>query len=184
MKIGIDARLLARPITGIGRYTLEMCRALSRVGGAELHLYTPSPIPEKLAPNLGAACIKHADWHSGILRQLWSETYLPMWAKSDEVDVFWGPAHRLPHYLPSSMARVVTIHDLVWRHAAPTMRPLSRILESWQMPFAVGAADAVIANSQSTADALGHEYPVYADKISVIHLGASKVASALSTDAL
>jgi glycosyltransferase involved in cell wall biosynthesis len=184
MKIGIDARLLSRPITGIGRYTLEMCRALSKIEDLSLYLYSPSPLPSRYVLDLAVASINNGSWNNGLFRQLWSETYLPMWAKSDGVDIFWGPAHRLPHYLPSSMARVVTIHDLVWRHAGHTMRPLSRILESWQMPFAVDSADAVVANSQSTADALNQEFSINPGKLSMIHLGVSKVINTGPDDVL
>ncbi len=178
MKIGIDARLLARPITGIGRYTLEMCRALSKIGDASLYLYSPSPLLRQYVQDLDIADIKSGFWNNGIFRQLWSETYLPLWAKSDGVDIFWGAAHRLPHYLPSNMARVVTIHDLVWKYAGDTMRPLSRLLESYQMPFALGTADAVVANSQATADALKRAFPSHVDKLNVIPLGASEPKAA------
>ncbi len=174
MKIGIDARLLSRPITGIGRYTLEMCRALSKIGGASLYLYSPSPLRSKYVLDLDVTDIKSGVWNNGLFRQLWSETYLPLWAKSDGVDVFWGTAHRLPHYLPGNTARVVTIHDLVWKHAGDTMRPLSRVLESRQMPFAIRTADVVVANSQATANALQHTFPSYSDKFNVIPLGASE----------
>jgi hypothetical protein len=43
MKIGVDARLLSRPLTGIGRYTLEMCLAILNVENVSLYLYDPRP---------------------------------------------------------------------------------------------------------------------------------------------
>ena len=42
MKIGVDARLLSRPVMGIGRYTFEMCKALSKLEDVTLNLYSPS----------------------------------------------------------------------------------------------------------------------------------------------
>jgi len=44
LKIGVDARLLSRQITGLGRYTWEVCRALSNIKDVTLYLYSPSPI--------------------------------------------------------------------------------------------------------------------------------------------
>ncbi len=175
MKIGVDARLLSRPITGIGRYTLEMCRSLLKIPHISLYLYSPAPISADIAFDSERVNIRTAHWESGLLRQLWSESYLPIWAKMDGVDVFWGPAHRLPRWLPNNIARVVTIHDLVWIYAAETMRPISRMLERCQAPFGVKTADRVVADSQATADAVKKEWPVCSDKLSVIPLGASRV---------
>jgi hypothetical protein len=33
VKIGVDARQLSRPLTGMGRYTFEICQALSKIDG-------------------------------------------------------------------------------------------------------------------------------------------------------
>jgi len=173
LKIGVDARLLSRPLTGIGRYTLEMCRALSKETRVSLYLYSPAPIQSEVVVNLASANIRTGNWNNGLLRQLWTESYLPLWAKKDGVDVFWGPAHRLPRCLPRNMARVVTIHDLVWKYAGDTMRPLSRLLERYQMPVAVRTADKVVADSQSTADAVKKVFFINFDKLTVVPLGAS-----------
>ena len=96
MKIGVDARLLSRPLTGIGRYTLEMCRALSGLDNISLCLYSPAPFLPDAILGLDKVNVRTGNWDAGVLRQLWSETYLPKWAVNDAVDVFWGPAHRLP----------------------------------------------------------------------------------------
>lgn len=177
MKIGIDARLLSRPLTGIGRYTLEMCRSLAKTGDASLYLYSPAPLRAEVMAGLEAATVRTRDWESGLLRQFWSESYLPWWAKADRVDLLWGPAHRLPRWLPADMARVVTIHDLVWRYAGETMRPLSRLLERYQMPMAVGSADVIVVDSQATADALRNEYVTEDSRVAVVYPGAPLVTN-------
>ncbi len=184
MKVGIDARLLSRQITGIGRYTLEMCGALAKLENISLYLYSPAPVCGENTIALEKASIQTGNWSHNFLVQLWSESYLPLWAKQDEVDVFWGPAHRLPHWLPANISRVVTIHDLVWKYAGDTMRPISRCLERKQMPFAVNTADAVVADSQSTADAVMEEFCIDTDKLSVVTLGTSIVPSIASLESL
>ena len=173
MKVGVDARLLSRPITGIGRYTIEMCQALAKVRGLSLYLYSPAPIPYAVMKGLGETHIRTKNWNNGLLRQFWTESYLPSWAKKDQVDIFWGPAHRLPLCLPSHMARVVTIHDLVWKYAGDTMRPLSRLLERYQMPLSVKKADKVVADSMATLSALDREFDIDSNKLSVVTLGTS-----------
>lgn len=184
MKIGIDARLLSRPLTGIGRYTLEMCCALSKLPNTSLYLYSPAPIRVEFLSALGTENIRTKNWNHGLLRQLWSESFLPLWAKQDDVDVFWGPAHRLPRWLPKKIARVVTIHDLVWKYVPETMRPLSRLLERYQMPLAVRSANAVVADSQATADAVMNEFSIDSDKLTVVTLAANLTTKIVSVESL
>jgi len=104
---------------------------------------------------------------------LWSQTKLPYWAKNDRVDLFWGPTHRLPRFLPQSTAKVVTIHDLVWKFAPQTMRPLSLLVEKRLMLEAIRLADLVMADSESTAAGIAEVFPQFAHKVRVVHLGVS-----------
>ena len=170
MKIGIDARQLSRPLTGMGRYTLEICQALSKIKGISLYLYSPAALRFDFR-GLEQAHVRTKNWDAGILRQFWTETFLPFWAARDRVDVFWGPAHRIPRFLPDTMARVVTIHDLVWKYAGDTMPPLRKKLEQIQTPSAIAHADWIVTDASATAAALKDEYPASENKISVIHLG-------------
>lgn len=171
MKIGVDARLLSRPLIGISRYTLEMCRALAKVANVSLYIYSPAPVRDDALSGLESATVRTRNWENGLLRQFWSESYLPLWTKKDQVDVFWGPAHRIPHWLPGNIARVVTIHDLVWRYAGDTMRPTTRLLERFQMPLAVQAADEVVVDTRSTAEAVKKEFSIDSDKLTVVPPG-------------
>jgi glycosyltransferase involved in cell wall biosynthesis len=184
MKIGVDARLLSRPLTGIGRYTLEMCRALSKEPNISLYLYSPTPIKPDVLLSLASANIRTMNWDNGLLRQLWGESYLPLWAKKDEVDVFWGTSHRLPRFLPSAIPRVVTIHDLVWKYARETMRSATYLLEKFQMPSAVGAANVIVTDSQSTADAARLEFRIEPDRLAIIPLAANYIQHSNSFDVL
>ena len=181
MKIGVDARLLSYPVTGLGRYAWELCRALSNIKDVALYLYSPSPI-SNVVLGLKPKTIKTHSWSNRWLVHLWAESYLPLWAIEDEIDVFWGPSHRLPLFLPSRIARVVTIHDLVWKFAKETMHPTTYFSEKILMPLAVRKADLIVADSYSTRDALITELDVKPQKISVIPLAASNIQNTPSFD--
>jgi len=184
LKVGVDARLLSRPITGIGKYTLEMCRALSKIENIALYLYSPAPTCAEYAQGLETAIIRTKFLNNGFLRQFWSESYLPVWAKKDEIDVFWGPAHRLPHLLSSDIARVVTIHDLVWKNAGNTMRPLSRLLERYQMPKAINSADHIVTDSKATSDTIQKEFSINNNDLSVIYPGVNVTENGVPVEKL
>jgi len=169
MRIGIDARLLIEPLTGIGRYTEGMCEALLK-HKCEFFLYMPSKPSSNKWSEIGAS-VRASYFVTGIGRMLWSQVILPLNVVQDKVDVLWSATHRLPRYLPDKVARVVTVHDLVWKHAPETMRPLSRVLDSVLMADAIQIADRVIAVSHSTAQDIKSEWPAVVDKVRVIHPG-------------
>ncbi len=131
MRIGVDARLLSRPLTGMGRYTLEMCRELLNIKNASLYIYSPAPLLTVHLEVMQGAVVRTKFWNNGVLRQIWSETYLPWWAKQDEIDVFWGPVHRLPSFLPTNIARRPLhkwMHKLKWLYFTifcPKKRPIA-----------------------------------------------------------
>lgn len=184
MKIGVDARLLSRPVMGIGRYTFEMCKALSKLEDVTLNLYSPSSFRTDVIFKNQKVNFRSMNLSNGVLRQIWTESCLPFWAMKDNVDVFWGPAHRLPHFLPKNMPKVVTIHDLVWKYAGDTMRPASRLLERYQMPYSVSTADEIVADSQATANAVSEEFDIDMDILNIVSLGVTLSENTLSPESL
>lgn len=175
MKIGVDARNLVSNMTGIGRYVLEMCRHLA-LRGHDLVLY----LPEKAHPGYPAidGAELRTSHHPGALRRLiWGRTMLPRLAARDGVDVLWGPAHRLPRRLDPAVARVVTIHDLTWRHAPSSMRWRGLLADSLLMRGAVEAADRIAADSTATAEAVAAEFPASRARIRTVYPGLSAIAA-------
>jgi glycosyltransferase involved in cell wall biosynthesis len=181
-RIGVDARHLSEKITGIGRYTLETLSRLT-LTGHEWFLYSHKPIiiGDWKMDNVHL-CTDNLT--GGMLRMLWEQSLMPYRASQDKIDLFWSPAHRLPTLLPSRIARVVTIHDLVWKHAGETMRPLNRWLDSTLMPEAVRLADRIITVSAHTATDLLREMPNAQGKVHIIPLGVSSLAPAASRESL
>jgi glycosyltransferase involved in cell wall biosynthesis len=176
MRIGVDARSLSGPITGIGRYTLELLNRMVLDSEHEWFIYSHRPLVNGNWERSNVV-VRNWDISNRWLRMGWYQTILPLWAVMDKCDLFWSPAHYLPNFLPKSINTVVTIHDLVWRHAPKTMRPLSRVLDSWLMPKAIQVSDMVIAVSQCTANDLVCEFPEVLEKTVVIHEAVSLVKS-------
>jgi glycosyltransferase involved in cell wall biosynthesis len=184
MHIGVDARLLLGRMTGIGRYTFELSRRLVEKPGSTFSFYAPSAIEIKVTKSIKVGNFESASFHNRFTKMVWSQTVLPYWAKRDKINLFWGPTHRLPSFLPKSIARVVTIHDLVWRYAPQTMRPLSLFVEKRLMPEAIRMADLVMADSHSTASGIAEFFPQYAHKVRVVYLGVSTLPRSFNNKAL
>lgn len=180
MKIGVDARLLSIPLTGIGRYSHEMVNALLR-HGAELTLFSPAPI---IHPLEGRCEIRTWRAKGSVGRVVWGHGILPRWVRESGVDAFWGPAHRLPGSLPKGVRSCVTIHDLVWKHAGETMRPLSRLMDKTFMPQAIRRADCVVAVSDSTRRDILRQWPEMTAPVHTIYPGIARTAQPLDATAL
>lgn len=169
MLLGIDGRLLHETNHGISRYTAQSLHSLEEYP-AQLYIYATSASENRQFQKDNIS-FKTLNLKSRLLKMLWAQTFLPYWVQKDNLDVFWSPTHRLPAFLPSSVARIVTIHDLVWNHAGKTMRPISRFMEYILMPQAIKNADLIVVVSKSTANDIRETYPEASNKIRVVYPG-------------
>ena len=171
-RIGVDARLLTQTITGIGRYSHEMLRRLIETEH-EWFLYAPTPITVGDWQRANVT-VRESRFTGRALRLVWAGSVLPRQAAQDRLDLFWSPTHRLPRFMPSDIATVVTVHDLVWKHAGETMPAINRWLDARLLPQAARLADRIITVSQNTADDLVAEVPQAAGKVYAIPLGVAQ----------
>lgn len=169
MKIGVDGRNLVHNLSGIGRYVWEMSRTLSERGHS-VTIYMPSP-PNHSIPEAQGIQVRISQARGAFRRTLWSATRLAKMANLDKVDLFWGPAHRLPRGLHQDTACVVTVHDMVWRRASQTMRWQTWLGELLFMNNAVKIADSIIAVSDATLKDVIYYYPEVSEKLRVVHPG-------------
>lgn len=169
MRIGVDARNLVPSLSGIGRYVLEMCRALGEQGHS-LILYLPEP-PHVPLPALPGCELRIGNFKGPWRRAIWSMTTLPKTARRDQLDLFWGPAHRLPPGLPAQIPTIVTIHDLVWLKAAETMRWQTWLGERAFMAASLKRARHIVSDSEATAKDIIAFYPDAAGRVTVIYPG-------------
>lgn len=169
MKIGIDGRNLLSGTDGIGRFVHNATMALAALGN-DVVVYAPGRISAHYDIPRGVS-LRTAGFKGPLARTFWGQAVLPSLARRDRVEVFWGPSHRLPIVLGSGMARVVTIHDLVWLHAPETMRTRTWLGDRMLMKPALRAADVVVADSGATAAALTRAYPWLESQVSTVAPG-------------
>jgi glycosyltransferase involved in cell wall biosynthesis len=160
----MDARPLATPTNGIGRYTGALLRAWS---GSEhtFLLYSHRPLPPL------SLTVSHSIRHGGLKGNTAGTPFAQLtfgrWARQDEVDVFWSPRHHLPVGL-GHVPAVVTIHDLAWLRVPATMRWSGRVGERLLMPRAIDVAAAILADSEATRRDLAEFFPDAAPRVRVI----------------
>jgi glycosyltransferase involved in cell wall biosynthesis len=175
VRIAVDAKLLANPGTGIGRYTRELLSHMTAMGHEWL-LYGERPFfseltgSERVLARFGSA-------EEGSLKGLWwSQFVYRRWARRDAADLFWSPRHHLPLLLPAGLPRVVTVHDMVWRQFPQTMPRRRLWLERALMGPSLRSADRIICVSRFTASELFRYYPSAMGRCRVIHCGVERHA--------
>ena len=171
LRIGIDARPLARGAAGISRAVYSIVRELERLDDQSQYLlYCNRPF------NLPFDNLR---WQKRV-QSLYS--FLPgsLWlqskafaraARHDYLDVFWGTLYILPAGLPETTRKVLTIYDLVWRRYPQSMSWHNRMLSRAFAQRSVSRADMIVTISESTKQDLESELHVPAEKIKVVRLG-------------
>jgi glycosyltransferase involved in cell wall biosynthesis len=163
--IGVDMSVVDQPLTGVGRYALEMCKRLAESHDIDIYLYNVSTSYAYLFDN---ERIHIKSYKKSIFKN--SKFYLSLvrLPKQDKVDIFWSPYPRLPLFLPSSVYKVVTIHDLVWRYYPRTMKLRSWLVNSIFIPLALRQSDVILSVSRSTQRDLARELHIASNKIEFI----------------
>jgi len=148
LHIGVDARPLSFPYSGIGQYLGALLEILVRENSNEVrwHLYSDRPLPEQsLWTNSVMRCGNNS---SQLMSTALAQSYFGRWAQDDQLDVFWSPRHQLPLTLSRSIPSVVTQHDLVFVTHPQTMTPAGRVLEKVLTPPSLKRARAIITTSR------------------------------------
>lgn len=186
-RLAVDVSLLRPNVGGLTRYLSELLPRLMNRGGAscEWRLYGRKALDTKRWDETQATISQRSDYFPagpGRLASLFTSS--PVWTGLDRPDVFWGPGHRLPLWLPKGTRAVVTVHDVCWLVAPDTMRISTRLFDRMLMPMALKRADAVIAVSEATRNALLAYFPEVSGKLHLIHEGASALPEPMTSENL
>jgi len=165
VRIGIDGTPLSLKLTGIGRYTYEICKGLDALlPDARFFVYSKQPVvvpaisdrwTYRVDPWRGKEYLKNAAWLKFRAGRLCEE---------DGIEVFWASGTLLPQFR-SAVRTVSTVYDLNYLVAPDSMaRPT---LWAHRLFFRrdVRKADAVCAISQGTADRLARHLDRRVDAI-------------------
>ena len=176
MKVILDVDALAPPLTGIGRYTLELVRGLQRSERIEdVRFYSLGRWIEDIE-----SLLQRDNSVSNLRRHVpfrrfarWGYRCLSDWRFRQQIThvadyVYHAPNYRLLSFPGKS---VVTIHDLSFiRH--PEFHPQERAI-FWQREVAdvMVRTNYVITDSEFQRSEIMQLLNVEADKVSAVHLG-------------
>ncbi len=177
MRIGIDVTSAITQGGGIGRYTRELVRALIALDtGNEYRFFSakqppilPVPDPIPAAPHVQ---YRPAPVDERWLYRLWYRLRLPLpvqWV-TGQLDLFHSPDFVLPP-VSGGIPTLLTVHDLSFVHSPETFPAQLVSYLNRVVPWSVGRATHILADSLATKQDLIDVWQVPTEKVSVLYCG-------------
>lgn len=170
MRIGIDARSLRCPRTGIGNYIHGIVQMLPQIAPEhEYFLYSNREI--ELA-GVNGDVNRRVD-HALTLcpGSVWLMGRGGALARRDHVDVFWATTAILPAGIPRNVLKIVTVYDVVWLLFPETMKTKNLVGCRMFARRAISGADKVVVISRSTGEDLVRFLGIPDERIKLVYPG-------------
>ena len=163
MRLGIDGEALRLPLSGVGQYVRHLCVELEALyPSASFFAYARLPAERLALPS--PRWTLRQETHPLVRKLpsfLWLKTRGAALAMADRLDVFWAGRTLLPR-LPRSVRIVSTVHDVNHVLVPETMEWPTLLSHRLWWHGDLKRADAVLANSQGTAQRLRSHFGVAA----------------------
>lgn len=179
-RIGFDVTAALAQGGGIGRYTRELIHALLAVDSTNQYkLFSARPPTEipvaNPLPSAPNATHRPAPFDERWLYRVWYRLRLPLPVQgvTGPLDLFHSPDFVLPP-VAGGIPALVTVHDLSFVHYPHTFVPRLVDYLNSVVPWSIGRATHVLADSESTRDDLRAVWAVPADKITVLYSGVNE----------
>lgn len=180
MKIGFDAKRAFLNNTGLGNYSRDTIRVLSKYFKENsYYLYTTKTSNNKRLAftnqeNINIRTPKKT--FDKILKSLWRTSKIKNDLKNDQIQLFHGLSHELPIGIEKTdIKTVVTIHDLIFIRYPQFFKTIDRKIYFQKFSRSCKVANRIIAVSQQTKKDIVDFFNIDEKKIDVVYQGCNKV---------
>lgn len=153
MRIGINAYYLNAQFAGIGQYTINLLRALSRIDTTnKYYVFTNSKVEWDFPVNFKLVVIKPIALfpQTFLNRFIWEEYQLGWAIKKYKIEVFHAMYQSLPRG-SERIANVVTVHDAIpWKFPSERKKISYRIYCDYRKDLVAKRAKKVITISETS----------------------------------
>ena len=178
MNIGIDARVLEKKMTGIGRYLLDILKGFPLADfGTNITLFSINKINSEFFsfPENTYRLVNSGSYNipPKLISPFWLNFVLPSLIERNKIDIFFSPNHLLP-FTKLKCKSVVVVHDLHHITNKKNHSFFYRNYLNFQLPYSIKNADVIVAISESTKKDLMDRFAVPPEKIKIIYRAADK----------
>lgn len=174
MRIGFDAKRAFHNYSGLGNYSRYIIANICRFYPEnKCFLYTPSVADKDLFQVPEGSQIREPDApYSWLSSSWWRSFSLRHLLDRDEVAIYHGLSNELPFGIhKSSLASLVTIHDLIFLEHPELYKSMDRYLYKKKVQYAAKVASRIIAVSEQTKQDIIRFLNVEESRISVVYQG-------------
>lgn len=176
MKVAINATIMGPAPTGIGVYTINVIKELTKLklSTDEFVVFTPykeafSGLDVKVV-EVSEKMLTRYYRKAPILRILWNNTIFPIKTRKENFDMFYSPSHQGTLF---SKKQILTILDLLPLHF-PNQHRLQYYYFKYILPLLARKSAAIITISKSTKQDICKYYGINEDKVFVNYCGYDK----------
>jgi len=171
-----DARMLAYPLTGIGRYVLELLKRLVARPGTHWVLLSARPVP----PALRAEFVGDLEWIEGSPSQraeLWTQRRAARELHRRPEAIYLGLANSVPFLAPRRRIRCLVIYDLSFL-VVPRLTDAFDLAKAFVVTLpSIMAATRIVAISRAVEHELLRYFPGRRGRTSALPLGGTRIGS-------
>lgn len=178
MVIGFDAKRAFRNNTGLGNYSrMLVCSLASCHQDVQSILYAPqmSGYYKSFFSSYANISTRQPRGWRALFPALWRGFGISLHLNDDRVDIYHGLSHELPHFIPSHIRRVVTIHDLVAFRYPKYLGTMEAAMHRMKMRHSCDIADVVVAISEQTKRDIMEYMLVPESKIRVLYQSCDEI---------
>lgn len=176
-RIGIDVTSALTQGGGIGRYTRELVRAVADIDHHNEYVLFSAKPPAEIPiadplPDQVNFQHKPAPVDERWLYRIWYRLRMkvPVQLVTGQIDLFHSPDFVLPP-VSSQIPTLLTVHDLSFAHYPHVYTPSLVNYLNQVVPWSVGRATHILADSMATKQDLLDLWHVPADKVTVLYSG-------------
>ncbi|WP_175622633.1 glycosyltransferase family 4 protein [Chryseobacterium schmidteae] len=172
MKIAFDAKRFFHNTSGLGNYSRDLVRILSKYYPENQYLLLNKNKSERGADILKNSDITFVETSKGTMSRQFK---MGKDAQKENADIFHGLSGELPlKWDKKTIKKIVTIHDLIFVRYPQYYSFFDRKIHLWKFKKAANTADKIIAISEQTKRDIIQYLKVPESKIEVIYQGCHK----------
>lgn len=172
MKIAFDAKRFFHNTSGLGNYSRDLVRILSKYYPENQYLLLNKNKSERGSDILENANVTFVETSKGTMSRQFK---MGKDAQKENADIFHGLSGELPlKWDKKPIKKIVTIHDLIFVRYPQYYSFFDRKIHLWKFKKAANTADKIIAISEQTKRDIIQYLKVPESKIEVIYQGCHK----------
>lgn len=174
MNIGIDARLLERRITGIGRVLILILEKLPEVDSQNkyfLFSYGQLVNIDKFYTNISTV---KSFIPQKLFSPIWNNFILPNYLKKNKIDIFFSVNQIIPLVKGRTTKYISVVHDVIYKADKKFLPVIYRKYLQFFAYFSVKNSEVIITDSHYSKQDILKNYRVDEKKIKVIYSSANE----------